>query len=109
MGDKTTILISEFKSCHQVAKLVAESSKQMQGLRNINIAFSALSRVTQTQESPDDSIVAVPELAPVQSFWYFHGVPGAPAALVSSGAALPTQLHRCQPSLALAAAQPLAC
>lgn len=33
MGNKTTVHITEFKSCHQVAKLEAESSKQMQGLK----------------------------------------------------------------------------
>ena len=39
MGNKITILISEFKSCHQVAKLEAESSKQTQGLKEHKHCF----------------------------------------------------------------------
>lgn len=110
MRNKTTILISEFKICHQVAKLEVKSSKQMQGLKkHKHHFFSPLSRAIWTQESTDDTTVSAPELAPTEFFWYFHGVPRAPAGLASSRAALPTQLRRCQPSLALAAVQPLAC
>lgn len=89
MGNKTTIHITEFKSCHQVAKLKAESSKQMQELRKHKYHFFSF------MQGPDKAQMT-------QQFLYQDRLlprspPGISSGYTSPGAALPIQRCCCLP------------
>lgn len=93
MGNKTTILISEFESCHQVAKLEVESSKQIQGLKKRKPHFYSFFQSNMDLRKPRRYYCFCTRTG---SFWLFVACP-EPRRPCQLGSARPAMALPAQP------------